>query len=165
MLRSRFVWVISIATFALSVLLTSALVLQSELPAAVEVDYAYFQRDEKVILTGQIEIELAAFNPDLNPNVATFKVRNLTDQNIHYPGYERNHNALVWIRQNGKIQDALKLSCWRGVETQSLEPTQEAYFSVPIPKNGKPYRMGFDFRVDIRGGWKTVWVEGSKRAR
>lgn len=84
------------------------------------------------------------------------------EQIIHYRGYERNHNALVWIRQNGKIQDALKLPCRRGVETQSLEPTQEAYFSIPVPQNGKPYQVGFDFRVDTRAGWKTVWVEGFK---
>lgn len=161
MLRSRFAWPMSIVTFALSVLLTSVLVLRSELPAG-EVDYANFRRDENVILTGQIEIEPAIFKLSSDPNTATFKVRNLTDGTIYYPGYEPNHNALVWIRQNGKIQDAFKLSCWRGVETQSLEPSQEAYFSVPVPKNGKPYRVGFDFRIDIRTGWKTVWVEGSK---
>ncbi|MGD9560689.1 MAG: hypothetical protein AB7F88_01335 [Pyrinomonadaceae bacterium] len=161
MLRSRFAWVMSIATFALSVLLTSVLVLRSELPA-IEVDYANFQRDENVILTGQIEIESAIVKLGSDPNEATFRIRNLTDGTIYYPGYERNHNALVWIRQNGKIQDALDLPCWMGIETQSLEPTQEAYFSVPVPKNGKPYRVGFDFRIDTRAGWKTVWVWSSK---
>lgn len=161
MLRSRFAWVMSIATFALSVFLNSALVLRTEVPV-VEVDYAHFERNENVILTGQIEIEPAIFKLGSDPKLATFKVRNLTEQTIHYPGHERNHNALVWIRQNGKIQDALDLPCWMGIETQSLEPTQEAYFSVPVPQNGKPYRVGFDFRVDTRAGWKTVWVEESK---
>lgn len=81
------------------------------------------------------------------------------EDTIHYPGYERNDNALVWIRQNGKIQDALELACRTGVETPSLEPTQEAYFSVPVPRNGKPYQVGFDFRTGVRTGWKTVWLK------
>ncbi|MGD9588805.1 MAG: hypothetical protein AB7Q37_03000 [Pyrinomonadaceae bacterium] len=150
MIISRSVWAVSLATFGLSVLLNSVLVLRTELPV-VEVDQ-----------TGQIVIEHTDYKLDSDPKTVTFKVTNLTDDTIYYPGWERDHNALVWIRQNGKIEDALQLACWRGVETQSLEPTQEAYFSVPVPQNGKPYRVGFDFRVDTRGGWKTVWVEGRK---
>lgn len=158
MFKPKFAWVASIFTFALSVSVSSIFVPQPDLPI-VEVDLANFQRDEKVILTGQIEIEPVTSKLQNDFKEATFKVTNLTTDTIHYQGYERNHNALVWIRQSGRIYDALDLPCWRGVETQSMEPSQEVLFSVPVPQNGKPFEVGFDFRVDTRMGWKTVWVK------
>lgn len=92
----------------------------------------------------------------------TFKVTNNTDHNIYYIGDDtvegEGLNVMTWVRQNGKIEDGLKLSCWNGTDTQVLQPKGEALFPVQVPRNRKPFQAGFDFRFDGRGAWETAWV-------
>jgi hypothetical protein len=161
MFKSLLGVIIASAAFLVGLSAASVLNLRSDLPE-VEVDFGYRQPNTEIKLTGVIQIERVIV-ARRNEKEATFKVTNRTRDPIHYSGYSSGDNALAWIRQDGKVSDALDLECWNGVEPQVLEPTQSTYFTIPIPRNGRPFDAGFDFRTGTRTGWQTVWVKVGKR--
>ena len=157
MISHKLAWILSLATFAFGVFADSWLNLQQPVPT-VEIDHTYRTRDPNISLNGRIQIELASTRTiNSKEREATFKITNRTVDPIDYSGYFEGNIAQAWIRRNGNISDSVELSCWNGVETQTLEPTQSAYFTVPIPPKGRLFDVGFDFRIGLRRGWETVW--------
>lgn len=118
--------------------------------------------DETVILAycplgfEQVDIEYKYTVQGKDFNNGVFLVTNLTDNPVYYVGYEKNHHADNWIKQNGKTTTSL--ICHMEMSEHELKPFESATFEIPVPKNEKPFEAGFDF---YGGGDKpeTTWVE------
>lgn len=154
---SKLAWLVGVFTFLIGLTVNSLFVLQSDLPhIEVDAEYRAPRAVDPAELTGIIELQRSANNTK-DQTLQTFKVTNRTHETIYYSGYEKDDNVLAWIRQDGKVEDALELTCWNGVETQRLEPGESATFAIPVPPNKRPFQVGFDFRHDDRDEWTTVW--------
>lgn len=157
MLSHKLAWIFSIGTFLFGIFADSWLNLQSELPS-IEIDRTYRSPDPNVTLNGKLQVELVSIRSRADgKREAMFRITNRKDHPVTFPGYSKDEPAQVWLRRNGKIQDAIELACWMGVNTQTLQSTESAYFTIPIPAKGGYFDIGFDFRISLRGGWETVW--------
>jgi len=66
---------------------------------------------------------------------------------------------MTWVRQNGKTRENDPLPCWNGIETQVLQPGASVQISTPVPRNDRPFSLGFEFRREGPGDeWITVWA-------
>jgi hypothetical protein len=157
MISHKLAWIFSIGTFLFGMFADSWLNLQRPLPE-VEVDHTYRIPGPNLPINGKMQIELVSTRKlGRGKREATFKVLNRKNHAVTFPGYSKDDPAQVWIRQKGSIRDAIELACWMGIDTQTLEPTETAYFTIPIPPKGGYFDIGFDFRISLRAGWETVW--------
>lgn len=157
MISHKLAWTLSIGTFLFGAFADSWLNLQHPVPM-VEVDHTYRVPDPNLPLNGKIQVELVSIrSTGGGKREATFKVTNRKHHAVTFPGYGLDDPAQAWIRQKGSIKDVVELECWMGVDTQTLESTESAHFTIPIPPKSGYFDVGFDFRIGLRAGWETVW--------
>jgi len=167
---SKFAPLTAFVTFLVGVALSSLSPLGAPLPNVQVVDttheYPVSEVDERQV-TGAISVEYQFSRIVDGELEGTFAVTNNTNHNIYYVGYDligrQGLNVMTWVRQDGEIEDGLKLGCWNGTNTQSLQPKEQVFFVVNVPRNGRRFQAGFDFRFDGGDAWKTAWANVAKQ--
>jgi hypothetical protein len=162
MIMKKILFYLSIAVFAFALSLGGVYISNffSQFPA-VEVSDELISIEACDFGFDRIDIEYKYTVRGKDFNNGVFVVTNLTDDPVSYLGYEKNHHADNWIRQNGKTTTSL--ICHMGMDEYTLKPLESATFEIPIPKNKKPFEAGFDFFSEFGDKLETTWIEVEKQ--
>ena len=167
----------AVLTFLLGVAITFSIILLTPLPNTdspkiEKLEYSHSEIDEPFCELEQDGIEIQYFWSLMGKDSLTgfFGVTNNSTETIYFPGYEKNSHVRVWIKQNKKLEPAIKLSCGNGLKRQELRPGEFATFTIPVPDNNKPFEVGFDFLIGEHPEWskdgrelKTIWVKVNRQ--
>ena len=158
----KILFYLSIAVFAFALSLGGVYIFNffSQFPA-VEVSDELISIEAGDFGFNRIDIEYKYTVRGKDFNNGVFVVTNFTDNNVSYLGYEKNHHADNWIRQNGKTTTSL--ICHMGMNEYTLKPLESATFEIPLPKNKKSFEAGFDFYVSFGDKLETNWIEVKKQ--
>lgn len=164
----HFIFRLSIAllTLFIGITATSAFVFFTQVPD-VEVigeDEVFCAYQPSNFSEADVEILYNGTLLNRKKNSGIFVVTNKSNQSIYYLAYEKNQHFDNWIKQNGKVKEATDFICHMGMEDQEIKPGESAFFEISVPRNKKPFDVGFEFYIGSEKQVKTFWVNVNERS-
>ena len=110
-------------------------------------------------LTGKVEMEFIRFISNQFHTYAQYRITNGSAETVHFPGFARNSNCLIFIRQGALVKQMKSTWGQIGFGSQSLFPGDAAISDIQVPDEDGPFEIGFGYEVGPKHRWDIAWSE------